>query len=266
MLPLSLELSAELLDSLPPVDELPDSDDTPVDNEDQYFIPGLLLMLLNYIWGDREDWFFSGDMGIYHTTGSNPRVPVVPDALLSLGVDRRKDGKSRRSYITWKENNIPPILTLEMVSHTPGREYDSKMAIYAGLGVLYYVIYNPEFWQRDGHDPLEVYKLVDGAYQRQSGEPCWMPEIGLGIGRDRLADDPFDREILTWYDAQGQRHRSAAEVERDRAAAECQRAETERLRAEAADQRAAAADQRAAADRQRAEQLAERLRQLGIDP
>lgn len=37
MLPLSLEVSAELLDSLPPVDELPDSDDTPVDNEDQYF-------------------------------------------------------------------------------------------------------------------------------------------------------------------------------------------------------------------------------------
>ena len=76
-----------------------------------------------------------------------------------------------------------------------------------------------------------VYKLVDGAYQRQSGEPCWMPEIGLGIGRDRLVDDPFDREVLTWYDARGQRYRSEAEVERDRA-----------------------------------DRLAERLRELGIDP
>jgi Uma2 family endonuclease len=252
MLPLSLEVSAELLDSLPPVDELPDSDDTPVDNEDQCLIPGVLLMLLNYIWRHREDWFFSGDMGIYHTTGSNPRVPVIPDAFLSIGVDRRRDGKSRRSYITWKENNIPPILTLEMVSHTPGGEYDSKMAIYARLGVLYYVIYNPEFWQRDGHDPFEVYKLVDGVYQRQSGEPCWMPEIGLGIGRDRLVDDPFDREVLTWYDARGRRYRSEAEVERDRAATEAQRAEQ--------------AEQRADEAQQRADRLAARLRELGIDP
>jgi Uma2 family endonuclease len=252
MLPLSLEVSAELLDSLPPVDELPDSDDTPLDDEDHHFNIVLLLFLLEYIWRQREDWFFSGDMGIYHTTGSNPRVPVIPDAFLSIGVDRRKDGKSRRSYITWIENNIQPILTLEMVSHTPGGEYDSKMAIYARLGVLYYVIYNPEFWQRDGHDPFEVYKLVDGAYQRQSGEPCWMPEVGLGIGRDRLVDDPFDREVLTWYDARGQRYRSEAEVERDRTAAERQRAETERQRAEA--------------ERQRAEQLAERLRQLGLEP
>jgi hypothetical protein len=157
------------------------------------------------------------------------------------------------------ENNIPPILTLEMVSHTPGGEYDDKMAIYARLGVLYYVIYNPEFWQRDGHDPFEVYKLVDGVYQRQSGEPCWMPEIGLGIGRDRLVDDPFDREVLTWYDARGQRYRSEAEVERDRTAAERQRAATESQRAEQAERRADEAQQRA-------DRLAARLRELGIDP
>jgi len=248
MLPLSLDL----LNSLPPVDELPDSDDTPVDNEEQNLLPNLLLFLLAYIWQHREDWFFAVDMGIYHTTGSNPRVPVISDAFLSIGVDRRKDGKSRRSYITWTENNIPPILTLEMVSHTPGGEYDSKMAIYTRLGVLYYVIYNPEFWQRDGHDPFEVYKLVDGVYQRQSGEPCWMPEIGLGIGRDRLVDDPFDREVLTWYDARGRRYRSEAEVERDRAAVERQRVATESQRAEQAEQRA--------------DRLAARLRELGIDP
>jgi Uma2 family endonuclease len=233
------------VDPLSPVDELIDADDTLVDNEDQFFIPTVLLMSLNYLWRHREDWFFSGNMGIYHITGSNPCIPVVPNAFLSIGVDRRKDRKSRRNYVIWTENNIPPIFTLELVSHKPGGEYDSKMAIYARLGVLYYVIYNPEFWQRDGHDPFEVYKLVDGAYQRQSGEPCWMPEISLGIGRDRLIDDPFDREILTWYDARGQRYRSEAEVERDRAAAERQRAATER---------------------QRADRLAARLRELGIDP
>ena len=49
--------------------------------------------------------------------------------------------------------------------------------------MLYYAIYNPEFWQRDRHQPLEIYRLVAGIYQLQIGEPYWMPEIGLGIGR-----------------------------------------------------------------------------------
>ncbi|MEH2211736.1 MAG: hypothetical protein V7K84_14090 [Nostoc sp.] len=35
----------------------------------------------------------------------------------------------------------------------------------------------------DRHQPFEVYRLVDGSYQLQIGEPFWMPEIGLGIGR-----------------------------------------------------------------------------------
>jgi len=39
---------------LPTSDELPDSDDTPVDNEDQNFVPNLLLFLLEYIWESRE--------------------------------------------------------------------------------------------------------------------------------------------------------------------------------------------------------------------
>ena len=84
---------------LPSSDELIDSDDIPVDNEDQNFVPNFLLFLLESIWKHREDWFFAVDMGVYHTTGLNPRVPVVPDGFLSLGVARRKSGKSRRSYV-----------------------------------------------------------------------------------------------------------------------------------------------------------------------
>jgi Uma2 family endonuclease len=54
---------------------------------------------------------------------------------------------------------------LEVVSHRPGGEYDEKLEIYSKLGVLYYLIYNPEFWQRDRHQPFELYKLADGDYQ-----------------------------------------------------------------------------------------------------
>ncbi|NMG06612.1 Uma2 family endonuclease [Brasilonema sp. UFV-L1] len=227
-------LSSNLKNSLPTTDELPCSDDIPVDNEDQNFLPNVLLFLLNSIWANRMDWFFGVDMAVYHTTGVNPRVPVVPDAFLSLGVERKKGGKSRKSYAVWEENDVVPILTLEMVSHTPGGEYDEKMAIYNKLGVLYYVIYNPEYWRRDQHQPFEVYKLVDGDYKLQISEPYWMSEIGLGIGRCQGVFAGIQQEQLAWYSQQGDRYLTADEV-----------VQQERLRAE---------------------QLAQYLRSLGIDP
>jgi len=225
---------SDLKPALPTSAELPCSDDTPVDNEDQNFLPNFLLFLLNTIWANRIDWFFGVDMGIYHTTGVNPRVPVVPDGFLSLGVERKKQGKSRKSYVVWEENDVVPILTLEIVSWTPGGEYDEKMEIYAKLGILYYIIYNPEFWRRDGHQPLEIYKLVNGVYQLQIGEPYKMPEVGLGIGRYQTVLGGIQQEVLTWYDLQGNRYLTSEE-----------RAEQERIRAE---------------------RLAARLRQLGEDP
>ena len=224
---------------LPSSDELPCSDDTPVDNEDQNFIPNLLLFLLEFIWSNRQDWFFGVDMGVYHTTGISHLVPVVPDGFLSLGVERRKGGKSRRSYVVWEENGVVPTLALEVVSWTPGGEYDKKVEIYANLGVLYYVIYNPDYWQRDLHQPLEIYRLVNGSYQLQIGEPFWMPEIGLGIGRYVYTSGQVERQLLCWYDQKGQRLQLPEELlvqEQQRTEQERLRTEQERLRAERAEQ------------------------------
>lgn len=201
--------------NLPTSAELPDSDDTPVDNEDQNFIPNFLLFLLEWIWASRQDWFFGVDMGIYHTTGVNPRIPVIPDGFLSVGVERRKGGRFRPSYVLWEENNIPPILALEIVSQTPGGEYDKKEAIYAQLGVLYYIIYNPEYWQRDRHQPFEVYRLVNGTYRLQIGDPIWMPEIALGIGQGIRDFAGVRREILYWFDESGNRYLASEERERE---------------------------------------------------
>jgi Uma2 family endonuclease len=235
--------------TLPSTEELPSSDDIPVDNEDQNFLPNVLLFLLSSIWADRFDWYFGADMAIYHTTGINPRIPIVPDGFLSLGVERQKGGKSRRSYATWEENEIAPILTLEMVSHTPGNEYDEKMDIYAKLGVLYYIIYNPEFWQRDKHQPFEVYKLgADRTYQLQIGEPYWMPEVGLGIGRCQGVFNGIDRELLAWFELTGTRYLMPEEI-----------AQQER-------QNAQKARQNAQAEKERVDRLVAQIRALGIDP
>jgi Uma2 family endonuclease len=191
---------------LPTSAELPCSDDTPVDNENQNFIPNLLLFLLKFIWGKRTDWFFGVDMGIYHTTGVSPFVPVVPDGFLSLGVERHRQGSQRKSYVVWEEKGIVPIFVLEVASQTPGGEYDTKMVIYANLGVLYYLVYNPDYWQRDRHQPFEIYRLVKGEYQIQIGEPYWMPEVGLGIGRAPYQDGEVEIEALYWYNQQGDRY------------------------------------------------------------
>ncbi len=242
--------------NLPSSDELPDSDDTPVDNEDQNLFPNYLLALLGQMWIDRYDWYFGVDMGIYHTAGPNPRVPVVPDAFLSLGVPRRKPGnKSRRSYVVWEEAGIVPTLVLEMVSWTPGGEYDDKLALYQRLGVLYYVIYNPEFWQRDRHQPFEVYKLVDGQYRLQIGEPYWMPEVGLAIGRCQGNLDGIEREILSWFDQQGNRYPSAIEREQQ-AQAQAQQAQAQAQQAQAQAQQ----------ERQARLAAIDQLHRLGLSP
>ncbi|MEX0271799.1 Uma2 family endonuclease [Leptolyngbyaceae cyanobacterium UHCC 1019] len=222
------------LKNLPSTDELPDSDDTPVDNEDQNLLPNVLLFLLKVIWAERMDWYFGVDMAVYHTTGDNPRIPVVPDAFLSLGVERKKGGKSRKSYAVWEEVEVVPILVLEMVSQTLRGEYDEKKNLYAKLGTLYYVVYNPEYWQRNQHQPFEVYKLVNGDYQLQSSEPYWMPEVGLGIGRCQVMSDNLPQEQLAWFDVKGDRYLTLEE--------------------------------RAKAERQRREQLEAFLRSQGFDP
>jgi Uma2 family endonuclease len=219
---------------LPSAEELLDSDEIPVDNELQDLIPGLLKAILLTIWEHRLDWFFGIDMGIY-TDPTQP--PIVPDAFLSLGVERCYDEELRPSYVLWDENVIPS-LAIEVVSPTYRQEYTTKLDKYAVMGVLYYTIYSS---RRRRKPKLEVHKLVNGVYELQAGNPVWMPEIGLGIGCERGNYGGVTREWLYWYDATGKRYLTPNEMIQQ----ESQRAER---------------------SAERAERLAQRLRELGLDP
>lgn len=234
-------LQSDLPRYLPSAEELPDSDETPVDNELQELIPGLLKAILLILWAERMDWFFGIDMGVYY----HPDQPaIVPDGFLSLGVERFYDEELRPSYVLWDEN-VVPTLVLEVVSQNYRKEYTDKLAEYEALGILYYVIYSS---RRRRKPRLEIHKLVNGKYELQPGNPVWMPEIGLGIGCERGNYSGVTREWLYWYDAEGKRFLTPEEQVKH----EAQRAE----------QLAQHAEQQA----QRAEQLAQRLRELGIDP
>ncbi len=234
--------------NLPSADELPDSDEKPVDNELQELIPGLLKAILLILWSSRMDWFFGIDMGIYY----HPDKPaIVPDGFLSLGVERFYDEELRPSYVVWDEN-VMPLFVLEVVSQNYRKEYTTKLEEYQALGVLYYVIYSS---RRRRKPRLEVHKLVNGKYELQSGNPVWMPEIGLGIGCERGNYSGVTREWLYWYDADSKRYLTPEEQVKQ----EAQRAEQLEQRAQQLDRRAQQLDRRA-------EQLAQRLRELGVDP
>jgi hypothetical protein len=71
------------------------------------------------------------------------------------------------------------------------------------MGVLYYVIYNP---LRKRKQSLEVYQLEGGEYHLLEGEPVWLSELGLGIGKERGTYQGVNREWLYWYDQQGNRY------------------------------------------------------------
>ncbi|MBD1809334.1 Uma2 family endonuclease [Microcoleus sp. FACHB-SPT15] len=226
----------------PSSEELPDSDDTPADNELQELIPGLLKAILLMLWAERMDWFFGIDMGIYH----DPDKPaIVPDGFLSLGVERffdvseasPKEIELRLSYPLWEEN-VVPILVLEVVSQNYRGEYSTKKEVYASMGVLYYVIYSS---RRRRKPRLEVHRLVDGAYVLQPENPVWLPEIGLGIGAERGTYGGVTREWLYWYDELSTRLPTPEE-------------------------RTKQAEQRAQQAEQLARRLAEQLRSLGVDP
>lgn len=251
--------------ALPTQDDLPETDFAPVDSELQVLVPSLLAEILAWYWRDRSDWFWGINMGVYY----EPKQPaIVPDGFLSLGVDHfnREDG--RQSYVLWEEGK-PPLLALEYVSRTYGQEYDAKMAAYANIGVLYYVIYNPIFFHLRQRKPLEIYKLEDGKYVLQDGEPIWLPEIGLGLGQEKGTYRNCFREWLYWYNEQGERLTVTAEVAeqaKQRAEQERQRAEQEASRAAKADQRAEEASLRAEKEKELREQLLDKLRKKGIDP
>ncbi|MFM7363718.1 MAG: Uma2 family endonuclease [Cuspidothrix sp.] len=227
---------------LPSAEDLPDSDDTPVDNELQDLIPGLLKTILALIWSERMDWFFGVDMGIYY----DPNQPaIVPDGFLSIGIPRLIDEDLRHSYVLWEEQKLP-ILVLEVVSHTYRGEYSTKKNFYAQeLGILYYVVYNS---QRKRKQRLEVYKLVNGEYQLLSGNPVFLPEIGLGIGMEKGTYQGITREWLYWFDENGKRFLTPEERIQQ---SEEKHLESERKRLES---------------EEKSHKLAEMLKKLGVNP
>lgn len=179
--------------------------------------------------------------------------PIVPDMLLSLGVQRAEDFSERRdrSYFVWEFGKVPEVC-VELVSNREGDELAvsqksrqrgkerSKKDIYAQIHVPYYVVFDP-LWQIQGEAEmngtlLRVWMLIAGDYHEltpaegitEVGQPIWLESLGLGLTLwQGEFEEPVSRLWLRWCDEQGRVIPTGAE---------------------------------------RADRLAAKLRELGIDP
>jgi Uma2 family endonuclease len=267
-------------------------DDTPVDDFQSAQQQRLLVEPLYSSQALPSPFLAEANVGLFYKLKGDP---VVPDALLSLGVQRADDYSERRnrSYFVWEFGKVPDVC-IEVVSNQEGNEVrlsrkaqqegktQSKKDIYAQIHVPYYVVFDPLEQIQDEANLngalLRVWTIAAGRYTeltpaaglREAGQFVWLEEAGIGL---MLWEGQFEEDVsrlwLRWCDRDGSPIPTGAEgmaVERLRADIAQQQADAERERAEAAQQQAEAAQQQAASERERAERLAERLRSLGINP
>jgi len=150
--------------SIPPraAIEYPSGDGKPLaENDPQLHAIHYAFGALALCYAARPDVYVSADLLAYYEEG-NPRVSVAPDVFVVFGVEDRK----RMNYKAWEEGKGPDFV-LEMASPNTWREdVERKPAIYAGLGVREYFLYDPT----GAHltPVLQGYRLVDGGYRRRS--------------------------------------------------------------------------------------------------
>ncbi|MGF1494580.1 MAG: Uma2 family endonuclease [Microcoleaceae cyanobacterium] len=239
-------------------------DDAPVDNFQSEVQQRLLVEPLYSSNALPAPFLAAANVGLFYKLKGDP---IVPDMMLSLGVQRAEDfsQRSNRSYFVWEFGKVPEIC-IEIVSNSEGDELVlsqkslqkgkayAKQEIYAQIGVRYYVVFDPlqQIQQQNqmNNALLRVWSITANGYTEltpdegiaQVGESIWLEAMGLGL---TLWEGPFEDTVtrlwLRWCDRNGQVIPTGAEG----IALERQRAE---------------------AERQRANRLAERLRALGIDP
>jgi Uma2 family endonuclease len=253
-------------------------DDTPVDNFQSAQQQRLLVEPLYSSKALPIPFLADANVGLFYKLKGDP---IVPDMLLSLGVQRPDDFSQRqnRSYFTWEFGKDPEVC-IEIVSNAEGDELAlskksqqkgktrAKKDLYAQIGIPYYVVFDP-LRQIQGKaemngallrvwtiSPDGYTELTDAEGITSIAQSVWLNAIGLGL---TLWEEQFEEEVtrlwLRWCDREGQvipTGAERAEAESQRAEVESQGKEVERLRAEA--------------ESQRADRLADRLRSMGINP
>lgn len=230
----------------------PESDGKPMAETDVH--RDLLLELIEALrWRFRgeERLYVSGNLFVYYEEG-NPAAVVAPDVFVVRGVQ----GGRRRIFKVWEEGKGPDLV-IELTSRsTHIEDLGNKRAIYEGLGVREYFIFDPEGDRFD--PPFRAFRLEEGALRpvppATSADGGWTvfrsETLGLelrGRGEELRWADPATGALLPTLLDLGQR------VEEQARAAEEQRRAAEEQRQAAEEQRSLADEARARAEAAEAE-------------
>jgi Uma2 family endonuclease len=231
--------------SLFPIDSdlyYPESDGKPMaDNTEQYRWIVLIKENLEILFAQSANVFIAGDL-LWYPVRSRVISPAAPDVMVVFG---RPKGK-RRSYQQWNEENIPPQVVFEILSHSNNQEeMERKLEFYDTYGVEEYYLYEPDGFQLEGW-------LRQGQHLTKQWEMDGWVSPRLNIRFETSQGE------LNIYRPDGQRFLSSIELE--------QQSEQARLRAEQERLRAERTTQQLQQEQARAEQMAAYLRSLGVDP
>jgi Uma2 family endonuclease len=220
-------------------------DDVPVDNRYSERQQRILPDILFASWPQGKPFEALSNVGLF-TSLTAP--PVVPDFMLSLGVQPRpvSSKKADRSYMTWVYGKSPDLV-IEVVSNKEGGELDHKLQAYAAAGVPFYVVFDP--FLKLGERQLRTFCLTGKQYT-EAVSARWLPDIGLGLTLWEGTINDVHDHWLRFIDAEG---RLLPTPEEGRALAEQERADAEREWAEAEQRLTEAEQKRTEAEQKQAE-------------
>ena len=223
-------MSQQLLNSEEIVTELDIShlvieDDTPANNFQSAQQQRLLVEPLYSSRVLPAPFLAAANVGLFYKIKGDP---VVPDVLLSLGVQRPDDFSQRqnRSYFVWEFGKVPEVC-IEIVSNAEGDELAvskksqqkgktiCKKDIYAQTGVRYYVVFAP-LKQIQGKDEMDeallrVWSISPSGYTELTqpqgitaiDQFVWLDAVGLGLILWEGQFEEVTRLWLRWCDRDG---------------------------------------------------------------
>ncbi len=219
------------------------SDEPEMESSQHYLQLMILLICLQRLWNDRDNFFIGANLTIYFSPEMvKNRDFRGPDFFLVKDVAPHP----RRSWVVWEEDDRFPNVIIELLSDsTAGVDRIKKKQIYQDrFQTQEYFWFSPDTLEFEG------FRLIDGVYQPIAVDERgwrWSEELGLFLG--------IRNRVLRYFQVDGTLVPTPQEAELQ-----------ERSRTEIAEQRANIATQQANEERHKKQQLMDYLRSIGVDP
>ena len=254
---MSQALPSPVIHQKPTMYDLPSESPSDPGLPDEFHIyqPQLLIQTCRPVTYLPQQVFMATDMNLYYDL-EHLKWYKRPDWFIVVGGSRFYQGRDlRQSYVIWDEN-ISPLLVVELLSE--GTEDEdlgrtvrklghppTKWQVYEQiLKIPYYVTFD------ERNSEFRKFRLIGGKYQELplTERRLWLEELGIGLGVWQGEYQGIEATWLRWYEASGNWIPTTEEdLVEERAKVEQERAKVEQ-------------------EREKVEILKAQLRALGIEP